>query len=166
MIFYWSITTASPHYLVICNQGGVTHMQPQRCLPCAHQLFVELHRKNRLTSQKKSLMQWKRWIINCKIWNLSLFLSPKPCGILKILLVYHFVIAPSATTRNHQWNRMQAPQTQLLPLPSCTSSGSTSSCTSVSFLLPSSTETSMSSPQIQPPSLVCFRESWLLSSNQ
>ena len=88
MIFYWLITTASPHYLVICNQGEVTHMQPQRCLPCVHQLFVELHRKKILTSQNKSLMQWKQWIIQCKSWNL--FFSPTLCGILK--KYYWFII--------------------------------------------------------------------------
>lgn len=113
MIFYLLIITASPHYLVICNQGEVTHMQPQRCLPCAPQLFVELHRKKILTSQNKSLMKWKQWIIKCKSWNLSLFLSPTLCGILKILPVYHFVIAPSATTRNHNktecWHHKLSP---------------------------------------------------------
>ena len=51
------------------------------------------------------------------------------------------------------------------PLPSWTSSGTSSSWISVTFLCPSSRETSMSSPQIHPPSLVCLSDSWLLSSD-
>ena len=56
------------------------------------------------------------------------------------------------------------------PFPSCTSRGtisSSSSCASLDFLSPSSTETSISSPKVHPlPSFVGLNDSWLLSSGQ
>ena len=90
--FYFDILLINNHSLtsLSCN------MQPRRsdtyaattlssmCSPA----FCRAAQKKILTSQNKSLMQWKQWIIKCKSWNL--FFSPTLCGILK--KYYWFII--------------------------------------------------------------------------
>ena len=90
--FYFDILLINNHSLtsLSCN------MQPRRsdtyaattlssmCSPA----FCRAAQKKILTSQNKSLMQWKQWIIKCKSWNL--FFSPTLCGIWKNIIGLSF----------------------------------------------------------------------------